>query len=150
MKHSVRKEDVTYIIKPEERKVIAYIDCTENMFIDFFEENMKPDCFHIWSDGPLYKKLKMPNRFTGISTCGPDDKWNEEIGKLIAFDRMKDAMNKSFFKRANTLVAEIEKRLDNFCEITNLYGMRLEHNTIRRKELIEKILDEAENECKND
>ena len=148
MKHSVRKEDVTYIVKPEDRKVIAYIECTDDMFINFFEENMKSDCFYIWSKD-LYKKLKMPNRFTGVSTCGPDDEWNEEIGKLIAFDRMKDAMNKSFFKRANTFVSEIEKRLDAFCEVVNLYGARLEHNTLRRKALIESILDEAENERKD-
>lgn len=148
MKHSVRKEDVTYIVKPEEKKVIAFIECTEDMFLNFLEENF-PDT-HIWSSSNFHSKLKMPNKFVGISTCGPDDVWNENTGKLIAFDRMKDCLNKSFFKRANTFVAEMEKRLDSFCDTVNLYGERLEHNTLRRKALIESILDEAEDECKND
>ena len=91
----------------------------------------------------------MQNKFVGFYTCGPDDVWDEDIGKLIAFDRMKDNLNKSFFKRANTFVSEMEKRLDIFCDVVNLYGERLEHNTLRRKALIESILDEAENECKD-
>ena len=148
MKHSVRKEDVTYIVKPEQKKVIAFIESTTDMFLDFLEENF-PD-IHIWSSSNFHSKLRMPNKFVGIATCGPDDVWDEDVGKLIAFDRMKDNLNKSFFKRATTFVAEMEKRLDAFCEVVNLYGSRLEHNTIRRKELIEKILDGEENECKND
>ena len=68
------------------------------------------------------------------------DEWNEDIGRLIAFDRMKDNLNKSFFKRANTFVDEMEKALDRFCEDTNAYGKRLEINTDRRKKLIAKIL----------
>ena len=40
MKHSVRKEDVTYIVKPEEKKVVAFIECTEDMFIDFLEDQI--------------------------------------------------------------------------------------------------------------
>lgn len=147
MKHSVRKEDVTYIVNHEQKKVIAFIESTADMFTDFLEENF-PD-IHIWSSSNFHSKLGMPNKFVGIATCGPDDVWDEDVGKLIAFDRMKDNLNKSFFKRANTFVAEMEKRLDAFCEVVNLYGERLEHNTVRRKELIESILDEAENECKN-
>ena len=90
----------------------------------------------------LEEKLKMPNKFIGIATCGPDDVWNEETGRLIAFDRMKENLNKSFFKRANTFVAEMERRLDLFCERTNAYGMKLEANMNRRKEVIAKVLGE--------
>lgn len=139
MKHSIRKEDVKYVVNPEQRKVVAYIEGTKTMFIDFLAENYPYYDCPLWED-PIRKKLVMPNRFCGISTCGPDDEWDEEIGRLIAFDRMKDSLNKSFFKRANTYVAEMEKRLDLFCDRTNAYGQKLEYNTNRRKALIEKIL----------
>ena len=136
MKHCVRKEDVNYIVNPEKKKVVAYIDNTQSMFLNFMRENYP---FYVY--GPkLEEKLIMPNRFIGISTCGPDDVWNEEIGRLIAFDRMKDNLNKSFFKRANTFVSEMEKALDRFCDDTNAYGQKLEINTDRRKKLIAKIL----------
>ena len=139
MKHSIRKEDVKYVVNPEQRKVVAYIEGTKTMFTDFLEENYPYYDYPIWGD-PIREKLAMPNRFCGISTCGPDDEWNEDTGRLIAFDRMKDSLNKSFFKRANTFVAEWEKRLDLFCDRTNAYGQKLEYNTHRRKALIEKIL----------
>ena len=35
MKHSVRKEDVTYVVQPEQKKVIAYIEGTQWMFTDY-------------------------------------------------------------------------------------------------------------------
>ena len=143
MKHSIRKEDVTYVVRPEQKKVIAYIEGTQWMFCEFVRENYPNYEFH-WCDDPLEDKLKMPARFVGIATCGPDDVWDENVGRLIAFDRMKDNLNKSFFKRANTFVAEMEKRLDIFCERTNAYGMKLETNMNRRKEIINKILGEEE------
>lgn len=140
MKHSIRKEDVTYIVRPDQKKVIAYIEGTQWMFTDFISENY-PNFQGFWDD-PLEAKLKMPARFVGIATCGPDDVWDENVGRLIAFDRMKENLNKSFFKRANTFVAEMEKRLDLFCDRTNAYGMKLETNMNRRKKVIAKVLGE--------
>ena len=141
MKHSIRKEDVTYVVRPEQKKVIAYIEGTEWMFFKFVNENY-PSTRNCWCDSSLAAKLKMPARFVGISTCGPDDVWDENVGRLIAFDRMKDNLNKSFFKRANTFVAEMEKRLDIFCDRVNGYGEKLEHNMNRRKAVIAKVLGE--------
>ena len=143
MKHSIRKEDVTYVIRPEQKKVIAYIEGTQWMFTDFVNENY-PGSYVFWCNESMEDKLRMPNKFVGVATCGPDDVWDENVGRLIAFDRMKDNLNKSFFKRANTFVAEMEKRLDIFCDRVNAYGMKLETNMNRRKEIISKILGEEE------
>ena len=140
MKHSIRKEDVKYVVNPEEKKVIAYIEGTQDMFIDFVFENYPSFAFSPWHSEVFQRKLIMPNKFIGIATCGPDDVWDENIGRLIAFDRMKDNLNKSFFKRANTFVAEMEKRLDIFCERVNGYGEKLEINMNRRKAVIAKVL----------
>ena len=145
MKHSIRKEDVTYVVRPEQKKVIAYIEGTQWMFTDFVNENY-PSAPIFWCDEPLEEKLKMPNKFIGVATCGPDDVWDENVGRLIAFDRMKDNLNKSFFKRANTFVAEMEKRLDIFCERVNGYGEKLEHNMNRRKAVIAKVLGDETTE----
>ena len=143
MKHSIRKEDVTYVVRPEQKKVIAYIEGTRWMFTDFVNENY-PGSYVFWCNESMEDKLRMPNKFIGVATCGPDDVWDENVGRLIAFDRMKDNLNKSFFKRANTFVAEMEKRLDIFCDRVNGYGVKLETNMNRRKEIIKKILGEEE------
>ena len=140
MKHSIKREDVTYVVRPDQKKVIAYIEGTKWMFCDFVSENY-PGAYVFWCDDEsLEAKLEMPAKFVGISTCGPDDEWDENLGKLIAFDRLKDNLNKSFFKRANTFVEEMGRRLDIFCDRTNAYGAKLEVNTEHRKQLIEKLL----------
>ena len=141
MKHSIRKEDVTYVVRPEQKKVIAYIEGTQWMFTNFVDENY-PSSYAFWASESMGDKLRMPNKFVGVATCGPDDVWDENVGRLIAFDRMKENLNKSFFKRANTFVNEMERRLDLFCERTNAYGMKLETNMNRRKEVIAKVLGE--------
>ena len=145
MKHSIRKEDVTYVVRPEQKKVIAYIEGTQWMFTDFVNENY-PGSYVFWCNESMEDKLKMPNKFIGVATCGPDDVWDENVGRLIAFDRMKDNLNKSFFKRANTFVAELEKRLDIFCERVNGYGEKLEYNMNRRKTVIAKVLGDGATE----
>lgn len=149
MKHSIRKNDVKYIVNPEQKKVVAYIEGTKDMFIRFVSENEGPWVSHFsWCNGDIHDnfltKLEMPNRFVGIATCGPDDVWNEETGKLIAFDRMKDKVNRAFFKRANTYVEIMENRLDSFCETINIYGERLTQNTARRKEVINRVLGDEQ------
>ena len=58
MKHSIRKEDVTYVVRPEQKKVIAYIEGTQWMFTDFVNENY-PGSYVFWCNEPLENKLKM-------------------------------------------------------------------------------------------
>lgn len=140
MKHSIRREDVKYHVNKEKKIVVAILEHTEDLFINYIEENGGLYSYEsIWRD---LKKYSMPARFVGISKCGPDDEWDEDFGKLVAFDRLKEKLNKSFVKRANTYVHSIEEALDNFCDNTQIYLNKLAKNSERRKEIINKHLSE--------
>ena len=72
------------------------------------------------------KNLDMPVSFMGKAVCAPEDEWNEELGRMLAFSRAKDKCYKSFFKRANMLVQTIDRRLGDIITMFNDFGMKLE------------------------
>lgn len=145
MNFNVSKDNATFFVNPEKRKVICIIDNTELMFLDFIEANLpiKTCCCGWWKERQFEKELEMPGRFVGVATCSQDDEWNEETGKIIAFSRAKDNLNRSFFKRANTYVNTIDDWLSRAVEKINAYGDKVTINTDRRHERIDELLGEA-------
>ena len=139
----VSKEDVVYIVDEKKRKVVAYVEGTKYELVNFISENkgILPD----WFDMPkLHNKLLMPDKFVGIATCSPDDEWNPEIGKLIAYHRMKTNMSKSFFKHAETYYKLMLKKVDETVDLINIYGNKLTANYNRRIETINQTIGNAE------
>ena len=140
MKHSIKREDVKYFVNEEKRTVVAVLEGTECLFTDFMYEN----------DGPLpcrdYYELddrySLPNRFVGIAKCSVNDEWNEQLGKLIAFDRLKEKVNNSFVKCANKYVEDIDKSINTFCNNTQAYLNKLASNSDRRRNLINQLIKE--------
>lgn len=139
----VSKEDVIYIVDEKKRKVVAYVEGTKYELVNFISENkgILPD----WFDMPkLHNKLLMPDKFVGIATCSPDDEWNPEIGKLIAYHRMKTNMSKSFFKHAETYYKLMLKKVNETVDLINVYGNKLTTNYNRRIETINQAVGSAE------
>lgn len=139
----VSKEDVVYIVDEKKRKVVAYVEGTKYELVNFISENkgILPD----WFDMPkLHNKLLMPDKFIGIATCSPDDEWNPEIGKLIAYHRMKTNMSKSFFKHAETYYKLMLKKIDETVDLINIYGNKLTANYNRRIKTINQTVGNAE------
>ena len=139
----VSKEDVIYIVDEKKRKVVAYVEGTKYELVNFISENkgILPN----WFDLPkLHNKLLMPDKFVGIATCSPDDEWNPEIGKLIAYHRMKTNMSKSFFKHAETYYKLMLKKVDETIDLINVYGNKLTTNYNRRIETINQTVGNAE------
>jgi len=146
MNLNITKENARFIVNPEKRKVVCIIEDTRDLFINFVEKNLpiKTYCRSMWGDKHFEKQLLMPNRFIGIATCDITDEWNEETGKLIAFSRAKDNLHKSFFKRANTYINNIDDWLTEAVERINTYGDKITRNTERRHNRIAALLGEEE------
>lgn len=138
MKHSIRKEDVKFVVDKEKHTVVCYVEGTQEMFQDFFDDNAND----LWMSFEIRKKILMPDRFVGKAVCSVDDEWDEEKGKLIAYHRMKGQLNKAFFRVANAYFNSMDELLDNFGEIVNAYGEKLYHNTERRKAKIKELIGE--------
>lgn len=155
MEINIKMENCKFFVDEEKRTVICVIENTSSLVTDFFDINKI-----IWSNDPnhpvniypnyrLEKKLVLPDRFTGKAVCAPEDEWNEEAGRLIAFDRAKMKLNTSFFKRAQEYVTEIDIALNNMISRVNEYGDRLSRGADKRAEHIKRICPTFEEEEKN-
>jgi hypothetical protein len=148
MKTNISMNDVKFYIQPEKRKIICVIKNTEQIAADFLRKNSRIDPYcddsYLWNNDMgrrnyLWDKLLMPDSFTGIATCAPEDEWDEETGKRIAFHKAKYKLNKSMFKRFNLYVNTIDKWLSEAVEIVNDFGEKLSVNTDKRQRRIDEM-----------
>lgn len=133
--YSIGKNDVNYVINKEKRVIVAYIDCLEGMFEHFL----------LAHNAPMPSKkinLQMPHRMTGKAYCSEEDEWNEEIGKTIAFDRLKNKIGDSFFKRANLYYDTLSEEVEKIADELDSYGESLSHCSEHRKDKINDWLGE--------
>ena len=147
MKINLTRDMGTYYVDEKKGKVVCVFEETAPMFIYYAEQNLriKPSCdSENVEQSRLYQKLLMPNRFTGIATCNPKDEFSVEHGKLIAFSKAKDKIQRSFFKRADLYVRSIDDWLADAVDSINKYGEKLEKNTEKRHKRISDIVGEKE------
>ena len=153
----IKMSDCRFYVNEAERTVVCVIPqsveegdwrkLTSDMVLDFIYDNFSSHeiDFHYAMDRDFEDELKMPSTFMGKAVCAPDDEWNEETGKLIAFARAKDKCYKSFFKRANRFVQTIDRRLGDMIEQFNDFGMKLEDKRVGLEQKInEKVSTEEE------
>jgi len=143
MKINIKKEDCKFIVKPEDRMVICVIDGkhVRHLFTDFVEDFDFPD-LELYMPYPLARKLLMPSSFMGKAVCAPEDEWNEETGRKIAYFRAKHKLYTSFFKRANLYVQTIDRRINDIMNQFNDLGEALSENQDKLEQEIEKLTKE--------
>lgn len=136
----MKKKDVHFFVNKEKGVVVATIKNTSYDFIDFVANDIHKLGCPLTS--LLFEKQQldylMPNRFVGIARLGEDDVWDEETGKLIAYDRAKIKRDNSFFKRANAFARDLEQQKEAIFDTIDAYGKKLSKNMVYRKQKIEK------------
>lgn len=138
---NITVDDARFIVCPEKRKVVCIIDNTAWMFKDYAKWSLHMDTWYLEKiHKGINQRFTMPRRFVGVATCSPDDVFNEETGKLIAFSRAKDKLHTSFFKRANLYVNTMDDWLSRTVEGINLYGEKLERHAKRRQKKIDELV----------
>lgn len=144
MKFNLRPEDCEFFVDRENKVVVCVYEKATRLFIDFACENFKLETDYLdvgtSCQCKLYEKLKMPYRFVGRAICGPDDEFDEELGKIIAFSRLKDKVSRSFFKRGQTYISTYDKWLDEATCMLNDLGQKLGENMEHRHAFIEELL----------
>ena len=136
--NGIKMSDCKFYVNEKERVVVCVIPNTESMLINFVNDNFSFSNFNvgnaIWYE---YAPYKMPHSFIGKAVCSADDEWDEELGRMIAFSRAKDKCYKSFFKRANTLVNMIDRRLNQMITMLNDMGGKLSDKREKLENMIE-------------
>jgi hypothetical protein len=138
--NGIKMSDCRFYVDEAARTVVCVIPNTRKMVMDFIYEHFD------WADismadsmcNRMFKEIDMPYSFMGKAVCAPEDEWNEETGRMIAFARAKDKCYKSFFRRANKFVQTVDRRLGDMITTFNDFGVRLED----KREGLQQRIDE--------
>lgn len=148
MRINIKRSDCKFIVKPEDKMVICIIDRYNGENLKYTLLNfIKVEALgsvDLYPYSKLMRKLEMPTSFIGKAVCSPDDEWNEEVGKKIAYSRAKNKFYTSFYKRANIYVQAVDNALNNLITKFNDLGAALEENKKKLDEEIEQYLAEKE------
>jgi len=134
----VSKKDCDFIVLKEKREVICVLQHTRYKFLNYIDRDNL--LFTTWND-KLNDKLFMPDYFIGVATCNATDKWDEQLGKDIAYSKALNKFNRSFFKRAQTYIDAVEKHLDDTYTDFNAYGAKLEKCEVDRAKWLEERIE---------
>lgn len=152
----IKMSDCRFYVNEAERTVVCVIpqfvkegnerNFTRDMVLDFIDDNFyfREMDFRYLSNPVFRDELRMPSTFMGKAVCSPDDEWDEEVGKMIAFSRAKDKCYKSFFKRANHFIQALDRRLGDMIEEFNDFGMKLEDKRLGLEQKINEKIGKAE------
>ena len=144
MRINIKQSDCNYIIDPAEHKVYCTI-------------NVDPFCvwnFVVYNGYPVFnrrqrQRITMPASFMGMAKCSPEDEWDVEVGKTIAFNRAKRKFCESFFKRASYLIQCYDDMLDSLVESFNDFGNKLTINNRKRENRVATYMEDNSGEVQS-
>lgn len=140
----LKKSDVVYKVDEPNRVVIASVKDTEYDFMDyadnfFADRKVNVGPYHTDETDECDQYL-MPHSFWGKARCSVDDEWNPEVGKLIAYDRLKNKYWRSFFKVANKYFDDMQNGLEDMYQDINGLGDRLTQSAKQRYDKIQEYI----------
>lgn len=139
--NGVKMNDCRFYVNEEERTVVCVIPNTGDMVRNFIEEHFRwgdLDFGFAMSYNFIEQKLRMPHSFSGKAVCAPEDEWDVEFGKKIAFSKAKNKCYRSFFRRANMFVRNIDTRLGDIINLFNDFGEKLD----KKSKALQKEIDD--------
>ena len=139
--NGIKMSDCKFYVDEEARTIVCVIPNTRYMLSNFIEQHFQYGDINFdfaTTTRFIQNELLMPRSFMGKAVCSKDDEWDEELGKLVAFSRAKDKCYKSFFRRANTFVNSVDRRLGDIIDMFNSMGQKLED----KREGIEQKIEE--------
>ena len=121
-----------YIVKEEEKMVIAIIEDTEFDVMNYIKA-VNDDLFLFGND--MYNKLLLNNTYKGIAKCHPDDEFDVEKGKKIAKARAVFKHDSAFNKKLNYYY---DHKMEIFTKMKNKSSEKY-FKALRQKEKVEKM-----------
>lgn len=137
MKLKIKMEDCKFYVNEAEGVVVCVYEDAEKLL----EEELFNNYYWLW-DMVSYKESRLPRTFRGKAVCSPDDVWDEEVGRRLAFYRMRTKLLNSYFNIAQHIVDKTSDYLDNFVEDINHLGNRMDRVQYNLMESIKKQINE--------
>lgn len=142
----IKQKNCRFRIDREKQVVVCWVegDTISNLVEDFLMEHnidfvgMNTTCGTMRRAEEI---VHLPHKVCGVATCFAGDTWNEELGKMIAFNKMKKKLMTLFFKHLQNSVNYMEQVIENMSNAANALGMRFGDELARREAAIESQLN---------
>ncbi len=100
-------EDIRYIVNKNRRAVVCIITGCKYL-ASYRLYKYIPDWSKRYSDDCC-----IPDKYVGVAKCAPEDTWDEEFGKKLAFFKARKKRNRAINKAIEKQIKEIEKQVNN-------------------------------------
>ena len=148
MNYHFSMEDCNFYVDEEKRTIACVLEDTKNMFTKFISDKLYLDPWSCRFNGAdSYKfvsTLHMPNRFVGVAKCATEDEWDVELGKKIAYLRLREKVYRSFFNKARHYIDTLDDYLERSAIEINRMGTKLDKEMESRNQYIAEKLSERE------
>lgn len=141
---NITEEHVYFIVKENERKVICILPEVKNTISEIIDEYNTIDIGCCMNFRNYRNKFYMKNKIVGIATCAPEDEWDVEKGKKVAFFKVKNKYYTSVFKRLNTYINEADHQLNKFIDEINRVGEKISSAMESENKHIKKLTNAEE------
>lgn len=118
------KKTVTCIIFPDTYRMARFIGKYTELFFTPYK----------YTD-PMFPK------FVGIARCHPEDEFDVEFGKKLAYSRARDKCDRSFFKQLQNFINALDFELNELVMRSNDYGAKLTNHKNERQETLEAFIN---------
>ena len=122
---------VIFKVIPEHRIVKAEINDCEFDAISEFNRKFLAHSTSSLTLAPATsydEKFMMPNTYSVVVRCHPDDEFDEEKGKRLALDRLADKYTKSLNKHLDNILISLDKSLERLAEYLSDYEYKTMNN----------------------
>ena len=102
------KEMFTYIVKPEEKIVIAIMKGTKEEPVRYDAINFIRRHSKTGNIVDLYRKYQIKDRYVGVARCHDQDNFDEEFGKELAKRRALSKHHRDFAKQVRAFIGEMD------------------------------------------
>ena len=134
-KLNIRPQSCKFIVDKEHRAVVCIIDDTEWELYRFLSQYL----FDVATKDAL-----LSNKYVGVAICAPEDEWDEQLGRRIAYHKAKMKFDTSFFKHANKVIDAYDESIGRAAEALNAYGRKALEHMEKRDKALNAILDTEE------
>lgn len=148
MNYHFSMEDCNFYVDEEKRTIACVLEGTREMFNRYISDKLYFDPWCCGLNGVDNSKfthsLSMPNRFVGVAKCATKDTWDVELGKKIAYLRLREKVYRSFFNKARYYIDTLDEYLERSAQEINRMGAKLDKEMESRNQYIAEKLSENE------
>lgn len=144
MKINIKKSNCYFRVDEKNRKVVCVYTPDPDLIAEYISDFN--DEFGLPTFLPTSEDMYLPLHIVGVATCAEGDIWDEEIGREVAFIKMKNKFCTLFFRAMTAYFKFHDKILNKIESSCNALGATWAVNLQNRKEHVEKRLHELNHE----